>query len=327
MNTENVENVSRTSQRSQRISAGQSSDSTSPKLSVIITIPALNEEECLARVIGDIAKVMGKTPYAWKVLVVDDGSTDKTIEVGRKAGAVVVSHGRNRGLAEAFKTEMRECLRLGADIIVHTDADGQYDPASIPHLIKKVEEGHDLVLGSRFLGSSMGHMPFTKRIGNKAFNRVFTHLLGQRITDSTTGFRAFTSEVARDIHFINTFTYTQEQLIRAKRQKFRIAEIPIKSFPTRESRLFKGPIQYAVKAWINIFRIYRNYEPLQFFGKIGLTFFSIGALLGVWLVYRFIALGNVGRLPTTILSALFMLVGIQIILFGFLADMINNRKV
>ncbi len=324
MNNEHVENASRTSQRSQRIASDQSSDGTTPKLSVVVTIPALNEEECLARVIGDISKVMGKTSYSWQVLVVDDGSTDKTIEVGRKAGAVVVSHGRNRGLAEAFKTEMRECLRLGADIIVHTDADGQYDPTSIPHLIKKVEEGHDLVLGSRFLASSMGHMPFMKRIGNKAFNRVFTHLLGQRITDSTTGFRAFTSEVARDIHFINTFTYTQEQLIRAKRQKFRIAEIPIKSFPTRESRLFKGPIQYAVKAWINILRIYRDFDPLKFFGYLGGFIFFVGFGLGLFVLWHLLTYGNVGGIPRVILSAVLVLAGIQIMLFGFLADMVKR---
>ncbi|MEK6905103.1 MAG: glycosyltransferase family 2 protein, partial [Nanoarchaeota archaeon] len=265
--------------------------------------------------------------YKYNILVLNDGSRDKTAQIALEHGAIVVSHRRNKGLAETFRSEMKECLERKADIIVHTDADGQYDPAQIPLLIKKVQEGHDLVLGSRFGRRKVRHMPFTKRVGNILFSKVLSSLTKIRITDSTTGFRAFTAEIAKEIDFINTFTYTQEQIIKAAKQGFKIVEIPVNTKRTRKSRLFKSPLQYAVKAWINIFRIYRNYEPLQFFGKIGLTFFSIGALLGVWLVYRFITLGNVGRLPTTVLSTLLMLVGIQIILFGFLADMINNRKV
>jgi len=298
----------------------------STKQNIIISIPAYNEEKDIGRTISEIREVMDSTDYDYKILVLDDGSKDNTVRVAEEHGAIVVSHRRNKGLAETFRSEMKECLRRNADIIVHTDADGQYDPTRIPQLIGRVQEGYDLVLGSRFRGR-IQHMPFTKRFGNILFSKVLSSLTKMRITDSTTGFRAFTSEIAREIDFINTFTYTQEQIIKAAKQGFKISEIPVNTRRTRKSRLFKSPLQYAVKAWINIFRIYRNYEPLQFFGKIGLSFFGIGVFLGIWLVYRFITLGNVGRLPTTVLSALFMLVGIQIILFGFLADMINNRKV
>jgi len=293
---------------------------------IIISIPAYNEERDIGSTLSGIKEVMQHTAYNYKILVLDDGSKDNTAKIAQERGAVVVSHRRNKGLAETFRSEMKECLDRKADIIVHTDADGQYDPGQIPLLIQKVQQGYDLVLGSRFSGR-IQHMPFTKRFGNILFSKVLSSLTKIRITDSTTGFRAFTTELAREIDFINTFTYTQEQIIKAAKQGFKIAEIPVNTKKTRKSRLFKSPLQYAVKAWINIFRIYRNYEPLQFFGKIGLSFFSIGVLLGVWLVYRFITLGNVGRLPTTVLSALFMLVGIQIVLFGFLADMINSRKV
>ena len=292
---------------------------------IIISIPAYNEERDIGRTIIEIKEALKEFSYNYKILVLNDGSRDNTVKVAEEQGAIVVSHRRNKGLAETFRSEMKECLERKADIIVHTDADGQYDPRHIPQLIEKVQQGYDLILGSRFRGK-IQHMPFTKRFGNILFSKVLSSLTKVRITDSTTGFRAFTAELAREIDFINTFTYTQEQIIKAAKQGFKIVEIPIASRRTRKSRLFKSPLQYAVKAWINIFRIYRNYEPLQFFGKIGLSFFGIGALLGVWLVYRFITLGNVGRLPTTVLSALFMLVGIQIILFGFLADMINNRK-
>ncbi|MBS3140197.1 hypothetical protein J4479_04295 [Candidatus Woesearchaeota archaeon] len=124
--------------------------------------------------------------------------------------------------------------------------------------------------------------------------------------------------------YINTFTYTQEQIIKAAKQGFKITEIPIITRKTRASRLFKNPWQYAMKAWINILRIYRDYEPLMFFGRVGAVFFSIGVLLGCWLVYRFFTLGYVGRTPSVILSLLLILMGIQVILFGFLADMIRK---
>jgi len=295
------------------------------KPAIIISIPAYNEERDIGKTVQDIKEIMKTTLYDYKILVLDDGSKDSTVRVAEEQGAIVVSHRRNKGLAETFRSEMKECLDRKADIIVHTDADGQYDPKQIPLLIQKVQEGYDLVLGSRFRGR-IQHMPFTKRFGNVLFSKVLSSLTRLRITDSTTGFRAFTAEIAQEIDFINTFTYTQEQIIKAAKQGFKIAEIPVNTKRTRKSRLFKSPLQYAVKAWINIFRIYRNYEPLQFFGKIGLTFLGIGALLGVWLVYRFLVLGIVGKLPTTVLSALLMLVGIQTILFGFLADMINDRR-
>jgi glycosyltransferase involved in cell wall biosynthesis len=292
-------------------------------MKVIITIPAYNEERTLPRVLQEIQEVMKKTTYTYELLVLDDGSRDKTAEVARGHGVKVVSNKRNLGLAETFKREMQECLERKADIIVHTDADGQYHSKHIPELIAKVEAGYDLVLGSRFSGR-IEKMPFLKRLGNIAFAHVLTKLTKVRLTDTTTGFRAFTPEVARDIKYINTFTYTQEQIIKAAKQGFKITEIPIIARKTRKSKLFKNPWQYAIKAWINIFRIYRDYQPLTFFGRVGGLLFFSGSVIGVWLVYRWITLGSIGRLPSTILSMLLILVGIQIVLFGFLADMLQK---
>ncbi len=292
-------------------------------MKVIITIPAFNEEKTLPKVIAEIKEVIKPLPYNFIFLVANDGSTDKTIEVAKKAGAKVVSNGRNRGLAETFKLEMSECLKLNPDIIIHTDADGQYDPKHIPEFIKKIQDGSDLVLGSRFTGD-MEHMPFLKRIGNKAFARVLSKLTHTHITDSTTGYRAFTPQVARDINYINTFTYTQEQIIKAAKLGFKITEISINSRHTRESRLFKNPLEYAIKAWINIFRIYRDYDPLSFFGRIGVILLVAGLLMGVWVLYTITTTGGVGGIPRVILSAVLLLSGVQIILFGFLADMFKR---
>ncbi len=290
---------------------------------IIITIPAYNEESTLPKVLEEIKSVMSKTKYKYDLMVYDDGSKDKTSEVAKKHGAMVFSHKRNQGLAVTFQDELKEILKMNYDVIVHTDADGQYKADGIPRLLKKIEEGYDLVLGSRFQGKIEG-MPWLKRLGNKAFAHVISKLTGVKITDSTTGFRAFTREVAESIHFINSFTYTQEQIIKAARQGFSIVEVPVNTRKTRESRLFKSPLQYAVRAWINILRIYRDFDPIRFFGSIGLFFILLSFLLGIYIVARIILVGSAGGTPRVILTALLFFTGLQIIIFGFLADMIRH---
>lgn len=295
-------------------------------MKVIISIPAYNEEKTLGGVLDDIKRVMTTTKYSWKILVVNDGSDDKTADVARMHGAIVVSHPRNLGLAETFRTEIKECLALGADIIVHTDADGQYRAEEIPLLTSYVEKGYDLVLGSRFLGT-IESMPLLKRFGNIAFSRVISNITKTRVTDGQTGFRAFTKTVAKEIPITSTYTYTQEQVIRAIRQKFRVLEVPA-YFAVRggktKSRLMRGPLDYAWKAGINLIRVYRDYEPLKFFGRMGLSMILLSVLIGLYLVYNDVIYGNAQldrMVPTIVLGSVFFLAGFQIILFGFLADM------
>ena len=289
---------------------------------VVVSIPAYNEERTIGRIIREIEEVMNSTKYKYNILVVNDGSRDRTEEEAKKAGAVVVSNKRNLGLAETFKREMEECLRLKADVIVHTDADGQYPSMYIPEMVRKIEEGYDLVLGSRF-GRGKYSGSLMKNLGNRAFAKVFSGLLKARITDTTTGFRAFNKEVAK-LPLINSFTYTQEQLIRAGKKGMWITEVPIKTRRTRKSKLFKNPFDYAIKAWVNILRIYRDFEPLRFFGAIGWGLFIPGFIIGLWIIYHFVMLGKVGGIPRVVLSALLMLTGLQIIIFGFLADMMKK---
>ncbi|RMF06293.1 glycosyltransferase family 2 protein [Candidatus Woesearchaeota archaeon] len=256
------------------------------------------------------------------MLVVDDGSTDNTAEIAGREGATVVKHQINMGLAEAFRTEIEECLKRGADVIVHTDADGQYRAEEIPKLLKKIDEGYDLVLGSRFKGK-IEKMPLIKRVGNKMFSKVISRITKFPISDGQTGFRAFTKELAEKVRIRSTHTYTQEQIIRAVKEKFRVAEVPIyfaKRGGNTKSRLMKGPFDYAIHAGVNMLRVYRDYEPLKFFGIIGLAFLSAGIMIGLWLVARFLKYGTVGRIPSTVLSMLLITVGIQIIIFGFIAD-------
>ena len=290
-------------------------------MKVHISIPAYNEVESLPQVVKDIKEVMDKQKDSYSIVVVDDGSKDKIREVAKKAGAQVISHPYNYGLAETFRTEMEQALRLKPDIIVHTDADGQYRARDIPKLIDPIKKGEaDLVLGDRFSGG-IEEMSLVKRLGNKAFSRVISKIIKFKINDCQTGFRSFVPKVAK-ISITSTHTYTQEQIIRAVREKFKVKEVPV-YFAKRDgdSRLINNPFEYAIKAWVNIFRIYRDFAPLKFFGKIGLSFVGAGVMIGAWLVYLFIRTGRVGHLPLTILTILLIMLGIQIMLFGFLADM------
>ena len=288
-------------------------------MKIVITIPAYNEEANIGKVIKEIRNVMEMTDYEYLIIVIDDGSKDKTVEIAMENKAIVFSNKRNLGLAETFKREMEECIKLKPNIILHTDADGQYPAEYIPQLIKKLNEGYDLVLGARFgKGNYSGSL--MKKIGNVAFAKTFSGLLKTNLTDTTTGFRAFTLEVAK-LPLINSFTYTQEQLIRAGKAKMKVGEVPITTRKTRKSRLFKNSFDYAIKAWINIFRIYRDFEPLRFFGVFGSVFIFIAILCSIFLTYTFITSGRVGHIPLTIVTALLYIVGVQIILFGFLADM------
>ncbi len=296
-------------------------------MNVVVSIPAYNEEATIAAVVRKVKEVLGKhRNYSYRVLVVDDGSTDRTAEAARAEGAHVYSHPKNYGLAETFRTEIQQFLKLRpeADVMVHIDADGQYKAEEIPILLKKIEEGYDFVLGSRFRGH-IESMPLLKRIGNKAFSSVISQITGTRISDAQSGFRAFTREVAEAVPIISGHTYTQEQVIKVVKSKFRLTEVPV-YFAERKgkSRLIRNPFEYAVKAWVNILRIYRDYEPLRFFGLVGGLIFLIGFALGLRLLYFYFTTGIIGHVPSLILSMLLTSVGVQIITFGFLADMIKK---
>lgn len=293
-------------------------------MKAIIIIPAFNEVKTIGKLVKDIRQVMNKTNYNYQVLVVDDGSSDGTADSVKKAGAVVYSHPKNYGLADSFRTEIQKALELKADVIVHIDADGQYLPKEIPKLLQEIKNGYELVLGSRFEGK-IEEMPLIKRLGNIAFSKVVSQVCGLYISDAQTGFRAFTKEVAEKILITSNHTYTQEQIIRAVRQKFRIKEVPI-YFAKRigKSRLISNVFGYASRAFINIIRIYRDYEPLKFFGIVGSAIFGLGFAIGLYLIYLHFTSGIIGHIALIMLDILILTIGLQVLIFGFIADM--NRK-
>lgn len=286
----------------------------------IALIPAYNEE-------ATIADVIHKTKqFVDKILVINDGSTDTTKQVSIQAGAEVVDNIVNRGLGPTMKRGYEEALKQGADIIIQLDADGQYLAKEIPLLIQPILENEaDLVLGSR-LENIQYKMPIFNKFGNKAFSSVLRMLTGADVTDGQTGFRAMRREVLETAMPDNKYTYTQEMIIKTAKEGWRIKSVPI-TFVERaagESRLISHPFSYAWRSWVIITRTLRDYHPLKFFGLPGLVMILAGFVLGTALIYKFAITGAIGRTPSIILTALLVMVGVQLVFMGLMADMMRK---
>jgi len=227
-------------------------------MKVIVTIPAYNEETDIEKTINDIRQVMDKTSYTYLVLVHDDCSTDKTLTIAKKAANFISTNTQRQGLAITFQNEIDHCLQLQGDIIVHTDGDGQYPPQYIPQLVAKVEQGYDLVIGSRFLGGINYGNSYLKAIGNIFFSALISFISGRKTTDVTSGLRAINRKTAISIKIRSKFTYTYDQYLQAVEKKLNIIEIPIKGRKTRKSRLMKNVFDYTWKALWDIFVNFRR---------------------------------------------------------------------
>jgi len=222
---------------------------------IVVTIPAHNEERTVGKVILGIRKALSNENHV--IMIVADNCKDNTEAVAKQATAVVFSRDTKPGLAKAFRLEMRLAAKIKPEMIVHIDADGQYLASEIPKLVREVRNGYDLVLGSRLTGY-IESMPFTKKFFNKLAARVFSVLLKQRIDDVTTGFRAFTPEIAK-LPIRSNFTYTQEQLIRVCKLGYKIKNVPV-SFLAREgeSRLMKHSADYITRSLRELWKLNRE---------------------------------------------------------------------
>lgn len=286
-------------------------------MKTIAIIPAFNEESTIENIIK------GTSKYVDEILVINDGSTDLTTDNARKTGATVIDNIVNRGLGKTIKRGYDEAIKRRADIIVQIDADGQYDPEEIPKLIKPILENRaDLVLGSR-LENLKYEMPWVKRNGNKAFTWLIRHLTGADIKDGQTGFRAVRKEVFETIELDGDFTYTQEMIVKASKEGWRIGNVPINFYKRTagESRLMSSPFFYAWRAWIIIIRTIRDYDPLKFFGLPGIGLIVAGLILGAAILYKFSAIGFIGHTPAVILTTLLLISGIQLLFLALMADM------
>ncbi len=297
-------------------------------MKLIIQIPCFNEEESLPVTLKELPRqVNGFDKVEW--LIINDGSTDKTVETAKKYGVDhVVNFNRNKGLAEVFMAGIDGCLKNGADVIVNTDADNQYNAKDIPKLVKPIlDKKADVVIGDRPI-ETIQHFSFLKKRLQKLGSWAVRKISKTDICDAPSGFRAISRDAAMKLNVFSEYTYTLETIIQAGRKNLAITSVPIGvNEDLRPSRLVKSISSYIKKSIFTIFRIFVIYKPFEFFMSIGLFLFLIGIAIGVrFLVYFFQGQGD-GHIQSLILASVLLGMGFQTILVAFIAELISaNRK-
>lgn len=298
-------------------------------MKLAITIPCYNEEENLGDVIREIPREIPGIDSV-EVIVINDGSSDKTVEVARSAGAdVIVDRKMNKGLAKTFKQGVEMAIQRGADIIVNTDGDNHYDQSKIPTLIEPIQKGlADIVIGGRMV-EKLEKMATAKKYGNMMGSKLVCWLAGVPKLDASTGFRAYTREAAMKMNVMSNHTYTHETFFQSADQKMNIIEIPILARPVdRPSRLIKSIGKHIRRSLMVIFRTLILYKPLSVFGTIGLILFLVGVVLGIRFLYFYFTGDGQGHIQSVILSAALMIIGFQVGLIGLVASAVGwNRKI
>ena len=295
-------------------------------MKTVVMIPVFNEDKSIGNIIMTIPK---DVTDSIEILVIDDGSTDNTVDVAKKAGAdKIISHGFNKGLGIAFQTGIETALEMNADIIVNIDADGQFNPKDIPRLVEPIISNKaDMVTCSRFINKEwIPKMPWIKKIGNSIFTRFINFLTKQNFTDTQCGFRAYSREAALRMNLMGKFTYTQEVFLDLSEKGMRITEVPCKVRGEREygkSKVVKNPIHYGINSLLIILRAFRDYQPLMFFGCIGSSVFLIGLGMGTLLLTHFKPYPINWITPN--LALVTIIVGLLLIILALIADM-NDRQ-
>jgi len=299
-------------------------------MKLIIQIPCYNEEGTLPQTLQDLPRALpGVDQIEW--LVVDDGSTDNTVQVAQASGVEhVIRLRQNQGLARAFLAGLEAALRVGADIIVNTDADNQYQGEDVERLIAPILNGQvDMVVGDRGV-STVAHFSFVKRWLQRMGSWVVQQAAGVSIPDATSGFRALTREAALRTLVLSEYSYTLETLIQAGARQMAVEYVPVRTNPqTRPSRLMRSLPQYLMHSGLTILRTYTLYRALRVFLGLGGIMIAAGVLVGLRFLYFFVSSqGAAGHIQSLILAAILLIVGFQVCLIGLMADLINfNRKI
>jgi glycosyltransferase involved in cell wall biosynthesis len=297
-------------------------------MKLVVQIPCFNEQETLPSVLAEIPRSIPGVDKV-EVLVIDDGSTDRTAEVAREHGADhVISSRRNRGLARSFRTGMDAAVRMGADIVVNTDGDGQYPGSEIPRLIQPIMDGEaDIVVGDRQTAEVEG-FSWSKKLMQRVGSAAVARLSDLEIPDAVSGFRAFSRKAALDTNIVSTFSYTIETLIQAGRKHYAVKAVPIRINPvTRPSRLFRSIPQFLAKSGATMLRIYAMYQPLRLYFYFGVTMMFLGSIPLIRFLFFYLAGSGEGKIQSLIAGAILIILGGLSLMFGLLADLINfNRQ-
>ena len=297
-------------------------------MKLLIQIPCLNEEESLPITLGDLPRdVPGFDTVEW--LIIDDGSSDRTIEVARAHGVDhIVRLTNNKGLANGFQAGLDACLKLGADVIVNTDADNQYDGRDVATLVAPILAGNaDMVVGDRQV-QTIDHFSPAKKTLQRLGSWVVRQASQTDVPDTTSGFRAYNREAALGLQVVSKFTYTLETIIQAGKMTVAIDHVPVRTNPKlRDSRLFPSMWTYIRLNGISIFRIYALYEPLRVFMTAALV---VGlAALGVWgrFFYFWVTGDGAGHVQSLILGAVLFNAAMVLAALGVLGDLISGQRI
>ena len=298
-------------------------------MKLIIQIPCLNEEVTLPETIAALPRQIDGVEEV-ELLVIDDGSTDRTVEVARECGVEhIVRLTNNRGLAAAFQAGLDACLKLGADLIVNTDADNQYSGADVPKLVAPILAGEaDMVVGDRRV-ATIAHFSGAKKALQRIGSWVVRRLSDTEIADTTSGFRAYNREAALGLLVTDNFTYTLESLIQAGKMLVAVEGVEIATNPqTRESRLFDSTGAYVRRNALSILRIYARYEPLRVFASASAV---VGVLaLGAWMPFLIDWIFNgdsSGHIQSLILGAVLFIAALQLLALGVIGDLLAGQRV
>ncbi len=297
-------------------------------MKLIIQIPCYNEEKTLPVTYKEIPESIGGIDEI-EILVIDDGSTDNTVETAKNLGIKhIASHSKNLGLARAFDTGLKTSIKLGADIIVNLDADNQYKASDIEKLIQPVlNKEADIVIGARPIEKIRSFSPL-KKLLQKTGSYVMRKISGADVLDAPSGFRAFSKNAAMKINIFDNYTYTMETIIQAQYKGLTIKSVPIGvNENLRPSRLVKNNFDYIKRSIFTMLRFIIIYRPFRFFMKISLLLFFFGLLLGLRFLYFYITESGEGHIQSLILCAILILVGVQSLFFAVIADLLAiNRK-
>lgn len=297
-------------------------------MKLIIQMPCLNEAETLEIALNDLPKHIDGIDEI-EYLIINDGSTDNTVDVAKKWGVhYVVNFKKNKGLAKGFMAGLDACLRNGADIIVNTDADNQYVAEDIEKLVRPILDGKaDIVIGERPIDDTEHFSPLKKKLQHLG---SYTVRVASKtdIPDAPSGFRAYSREAAMQMNVVNQYTYTLETIIQAGHNKIPMESVPIRTNPElRKSRLFHSMFGYVKKSMVTIIRSFMMYKPLSFFGAMGSIIFLAGLILGIRFLVYFFGGSGAGHVQSLILASTLLLLGFQTFIIGLQADIIAaNRK-
>lgn len=297
-------------------------------MKLIIQIPCLNEAQTLEVALNDLPKSIDGIDEI-EVLIINDGSTDDTVEVAKAWGVNhVVSFPKNKGLAKGFMAGLDACIRLGADIIVNTDADNQYCGEDIEKLVRPIIDGEaEIVIGERPIDDIDHFSPLKKKLQHLG-SYVVRVASATDIPDAPSGFRAYSKEAALHINVINNYTYTLETIVQAGRNRMAITSVPIRTNPElRKSRLFHGMFEYVKRSMLTIIRAFLMYRPLTFFSVLGIIPFSVGGIVMVRFLWFFLRGAGMGHIQSLVIASTLIMLGFMTFILGLQADVIAaNRK-